>query len=213
MRIHYNSRSALALVTNRCLHCKHLMSTRQHLIKCALQELESKGIENFSLRAVGASAGLSSMAVYRHFANRDELLRVLAEDAFEDWRRRVGSIREPDIEKWLRKATRAYVNFALDEPARFDACFVLKTHVERIYPDDFRAGKSPVISLSMDRIKEAQQSQQLIAGDPLEMAMLVWAQVHGLVMLHRSGRFSLPRAQFISLCLRCSSQLLRGLRP
>jgi len=188
------------------------MSTREHLIKCALQELESKGIDNFSLRAVGANAGLSAMAVYRHFANRDELLRVLAEDAFDDWRRRVASIRETDLEKWLGKVMRTYVTFALDEPARFDACFVLKTHVERIYPDDFRAGKSPVISLSMERIREAQQSNQLIAGDPLEMAMLVWAQVHGLVMLHRSGRFSLPRPQFISLCLRCASQLLRGLR-
>lgn len=188
------------------------MSTRQHLIKCALEELERKGTENFSLRAVGTKAGLSAMAVYRHFANREELLRVLAEDAFDDWRRRVASIREPDLEKWLRKVTRAYVNFALDEPARFDACFVLKTHVERVYPDDFRAGKSPVISMSMERIREAQQKNQLVAGDPLEMTMLVWAQVHGLVMLHRSGRFSLPRSQFTALCLRCSDHLLQGLR-
>jgi AcrR family transcriptional regulator len=189
------------------------VSTREELIRCALKELETKGLENFSLRAVGANAGLSAMAVYRHFANRDELLRVLAEDAFNDWRRRVTAIREPDFKKWISKLTRAYVNFALDEPARFDACFVLKTHVERIYPEDFRAGKSPVISLSMQRISEAQQRGELLEGDPLEIAMLFWAHLHGLVMLHRSGRFSLPRSQFVSLCLRCSNHVLRGLQP
>jgi AcrR family transcriptional regulator len=189
------------------------MSTRQRLLKCALQELESKGIEDFSLRSVGANAGLSAMAVYRHFANKDELLRVVGEEAFESWRERIAKIREQNIEKWMRKVTRAYAEFALDEPARFDACFVLKTHVERVYPEDFRAGKSPVISLSMERIRQAQASNELVDGDPLEMAMLVWAQVHGLVMLHRSGRFSLPRARFIALCLRCADQLLRGIRP
>ncbi len=188
-------------------------STRDTLIAGALRELERKGIENFSLRAVGADAGLSAMAVYRHFKNKDELLRVLGEEAFESWRARALSIREPDVRKWLRKVIRAYVEFALDEPARFDACFVLRTHVERVYPDDFRAGHSPAVSLSMERIRRAQEAKQLIAGDPLELTMLFWAQAHGLVMLHRSGRFSLSRAKFIALCLRNTEQVFRGLSP
>lgn len=186
--------------------------TREILIAGALRELERKGIENFSLRAVGADAGLSAMAVYRHFKNKDELLRVVGEAAFESWRERALSIREPDVRKWMRKVLRAYVEFALDEPARFDACFVLRTHVERIYPDDFRAGHSPVVSMSVERIRRAQQEKQLIAGDPLELTMLFWAHAHGLVMLHRSGRFSLPREKFIALCLRCADRVFRGLQ-
>ena len=34
----------------------------------------------------------------------------------------------------------------------------------------------------------AQREGKLRAGDPLEMALLVWAQLHGLVMLHLAGK-------------------------
>jgi AcrR family transcriptional regulator len=188
------------------------METRQRLLACALDELERSGLDRFSLRAVGAEAGLSAMAVYRHFANKDDLLRALGEEAFDVWRRRIESIKEPDFDKWLQKVCRAYIEFSLDEPARFDACFVLKTNVERIYPEDFRAGSSPVIGLTIKRIEAAQREDKLRAGDPLEMALLVWAQLHGLVMLHRSGRFSLKRSDFLALCKRSSELSMHGLR-
>jgi AcrR family transcriptional regulator len=179
----------------------------------AFDELERNGIENFSLRAVGSDAGLSAMAVYRHFKNKDELLRVVGEAAFDAWRARIEAIKEAELQTWFRKVTRAYVEFALDEPARFDACFVLKTHVERLYPQDFRAGKSPVIALSMKRVEAAQRTGELRAGDPLEMTLFIWAQLHGMVMLHRSGRFALNRTDFLALCKRFSAQALRSFQP
>ena len=188
------------------------MDTRQRLLACALDELGRSGLDGFSLRAVGAGAGLSAMAVYRHFANKEDLLRALGEEAFDAWRSHVESIKAPDFEKWLQKVSRAYIDFALDEPARFDACFVLKTNVERIYPEDFRAGKSPVVTLTMRRIEAAQREGKLREGDPLEMALLVWAQLHGLVMLHRSSRFSLKRSDFLALCKRCNELVMCGLR-
>lgn len=188
------------------------MGTRQRLLACALDELERNGLERFSLRAVGAKAGLSAMAVYRHFANKEDLLRALGEEAFSAWQRRVESIKERDFEKWLQRVVRSYLEFALDEPARFDVCFVLRTHVERIYPEDFRAGKSPAIALMVTRIEAAQREGKLKAGDPLEIALLVWAQLHGLVMLHRSGRFSLKRSGFLQFCKQCNELTMRGLR-
>jgi len=189
------------------------MGTRQRLLACALDELGRSGLQRFSLRAVGADAGLSAMAVYRHFSNKEGLLQAVGEEAFEAWRRRVESIKAPDVEKWLQKVARAYIEFALDEPAHFDACFVLKTQVERIYPADFRAGQSPVVSLTMKRIETAQRAGALREGDPLEIALFFWAQLHGLAMLHRSGRFSLNRSDFLALCKRCTELMMRGLRP
>jgi AcrR family transcriptional regulator len=188
------------------------METRERLLACALEELESSGLHKFSLRAVGAAAGLSPMAVYRHFENKDDLLRAVGEEAFEAWKRRIDGIKEPRLEKWFREVTRAYIEFALDEPAKFDACFVLKTNVERIYPDDFRVGKSPVISLTVQRVESAQARGLIKKGDALEMTMFVWSQLHGLVMLHRAGRFALARAPFLKLCERCSQHALDGLR-
>ncbi|GFE89822.1 TetR/AcrR family transcriptional regulator [Steroidobacter agaridevorans] len=187
------------------------MDSRQSIIQCALHELESKGLSGFSLRAVGVAAGLSAMAIYRHFKNKEDLLRAVGEEAFAAYRQRVANIPEGPIEEWLRLVGREYVEFALDDPGRFDACFVLKTQAERIYPQDFRAGKSPVISLMAKKIEAAQATGQLNSGNALEIALLLWAQLHGLAMLHRSGRFSLNRNAFLALCDRAIELIIRGL--
>src|SRR5687767_6069952 len=159
------------------------MDTPQTIIQCALCELESEGLDGFSLRAVGSAAGLSAMAVYRHFKNKEDLLRAVGEEAFIAFQLRFADIRDVPIQEWIRLAGREYVEFALDDPGRFEACFVLQTQVERIYPQDFRAGKSPVISLMTQKIQAAQAAGQLRSGDALEVALLLWSQLHGIVML------------------------------
>jgi AcrR family transcriptional regulator len=189
------------------------MDSRRSIIQCALRELESKGLSGFSLRAVGAAAGLSAMAVYRHFENKEDLLRAVGEEAFAAYQQRIARIPDGPIEEWIRLVGRGYVQFALDDPGHFDACFVLRTRVERVYPQDFRAGKSPAISLLTKKIQAAQAAGQLKPGDALELALLFWTQLHGLVMLHRSGRFSLKRSEFLALCDRASRFVIGGLSP
>jgi AcrR family transcriptional regulator len=187
------------------------MQAKQRILTCALDELQRSGVERFSLRAVGAAAGITPMAVYRHYRNREELLAAAGEEAFSVWKARIGAIKAARPLDWLRQAGRGYAEFALDEPAFFDACFVLRTSVERLYPADFIAGKSPVIGLVVKRIEEAQAQGTLASGNALEAGMALWAQVHGLVMLHRSGRFAMKRKDYLGLCARCIELVLAGL--
>ena len=189
------------------------MSAKQKILACAVAELERAGVAGFSLRAVGAAAGCTPMAVYRHYRDREDLLAAVGDEAFAAWKRRIDAIRAAGALDWLRKSTRAYVEFALDQPARFDACFVLKTRVERLYPEDFAARKSPVITLVMDHIRAAQADGDLAPGDPLELALMLWAELHGLAMLHRAGRFTLARSAFLDLCTRCVDRMLATLAP
>ena len=188
------------------------MDTRLKLVRCASRELERKGLKDFSLRAVGAKAGLSAMAVYRHFSSKEELLRAVGEDAFAEFQQRIEAIPEGPIEKWLRAVARAYLTFALDEPGAFEGCFVLKTKAERIYPEDFRAGKSPVITRIVQRLQAAQSAALVGAGDAVELALLLWSQLHGLIMLHQAGRFSLSRRAFLTLGDRAVEHFIAGLR-
>jgi AcrR family transcriptional regulator len=187
------------------------MMAKQRILSCALDELQRSGVERFSLRAVGVAAGITPMAVYRHFHNRGDLLAAAGEEAFGLWKARIDAIKAAQPLDWLRQASRAYAEFALDEPAFFDACFVLRTSVERLYPADFISGKSPVIALVVKRIEEAQAQGKLALGDALEAGMALWAQLHGLVMLHRSGRFAMKRKDYLGLCARCSELVLAGL--
>jgi len=179
-------------------------------VSCALEELEKGGVEAFSLRSVSAAAGITPMAVYRHFPNKDELLQAAGREAFAKWLARAQTIRTTDPLDWLRQAGRLFMQFALDEPARFDACFVIRTGVERRYPRDFREGKSPVVSMMLDRVKAAQAAGLLEPADPLEITMFFWSQLHGLAMLHRSGRFAMSRAAFLALAARLSDHAIAG---
>jgi AcrR family transcriptional regulator len=189
-----------------------MMDTRQKLLNCALEEIERVGVEAFSLRSVSAAAGITPMAVYRHFPNKQELLEAAGREAFDEWKRRVEAIRAADPIDWLRQAGKLYLVYALDEPARFDACFVLRTGVERRYPRDFRAGKSPAVSLAVERVEAAQAAGTLVAADALEIAMIFWCQLHGLAMLQRSGRMAMSRTAFLALGARAVDHVLDGFR-
>ncbi|HEU4591224.1 MAG TPA: TetR/AcrR family transcriptional regulator [Steroidobacteraceae bacterium] len=188
------------------------MKTRDRLVGCALEELEKGGVEAFSLRSVSAAAGVTPMAVYRHFPNKDELLQAAGSAAFAAWQARVETIRATEPLEWLRQAARLFMQFALDEPARFDACFVIRTGVERKYPRDFRAGKSPVVSMMLERVVAAQASGRLAPADPLEITMFFWSQLHGLAMLQRSGRFAMSRSAFLALAARLSEHAIASFR-
>jgi AcrR family transcriptional regulator len=183
------------------------MSTAERILHCALEELTKRGLEGLSLRSVGTKAGITPMAVYRHYADKADLLRALGEHAFAVWRRRVEAIPGTDVRLWLEDAARAFVDFAMDDPALFDAAFVLRTEVERVYPEDFRAGKSPVVSLMVAQLTRGQAEGLVRAGDALEMAMAVWGVLQGLIQLHRSGRFDMARQDFTELCLRSAQRI------
>jgi AcrR family transcriptional regulator len=189
------------------------MDTKARLLSCALEELERSGVEAFSLRAVSAAAGITPMGVYRHYPNKEELLRAAGREAFAAWQRRAESIRASDPLDWLRLAGRLYMTFALDEPARFDACFVLRTGVERRFPRDFRAGKSPVVTMILARVEAAQEAGRMAPGDPLEIAMFFWSHLHGLAMLQRSGRFAMSRTAYLALAARATERTLQAVQP
>lgn len=178
------------------------MSTSERILHCAIEELSERGLEGLSLRSVGVKAGVTPMAVYRHYASKAELLKALGEHAFDLWLRRVRNVEAKDTLAWLDGVSRAFIDFALEEPRFFEAAFVLRTNVERIYPDDFRSGKSPVVLAVSERLTQGQAEGVIRDGDALEMAMALWAMLQGFVALHASGRFNMARPEFIALCLR-----------
>ena len=182
------------------------MTTKQRILDIAIDELAAKGLSGLSLRAVGQKAGITPMAVYRHFADKAALLEALGAHALDLWQRRAEAYAGLPLLEGFDALATAFVDFALDEPALFDAAFVLHTRAERIYPDDFEAGRSPVIGGFARRLAEGQAAGLVRAGPP-QLAMAVWGVLQGLVTLHRSGRFNLSRPAFTALCLRSAARI------
>ena len=76
-----------------------------------------------------------------------------------------------------------------DEPHRFDAPFLLPARTARRYPNDFAAGRSPVISLMKAQIDRAQGDGRLVVAPADEVALCLSALAQGLVSMQRAGRF------------------------
>ena len=166
------------------------------------------------MRRVADAVGLTPMAIYRHFPNRDALLKRISDDSFDAIARH-----------WLapqpgRRCPRARDRGAAHLPglcagpsAPVRPRVLARRADARRYPEDFRAGLSPTLNVVADAVDEAMQAGLLRKDDVWDVAMTLWAHTHGLVALYRAGRFSYDEAQFRRFYEASLQRLLEGLKP
>jgi len=164
--------------------------SRDRIFAAAKAVLDREGLPGLTVRKVAEHAGLSPMAMYRHFADKDALLNALMDDGFAAWEKIARSIRAADPVEWLIALGEAFLEFALTEPHRFDAAFFLPASRARQYPDDFVAGRSPVVAMALVRIDQAKADGRLGDTPALEVALAFSALAQGLVSMYRANRFS-----------------------
>lgn len=164
--------------------------TKDRIFSAAKFVVGREGIANLTIRKVAARAGVSPMALYRHFADKDALLSALVEDGLAAWEKVVRSLTAQDPMEWLDELSEAYMDFALEQPHRFDAAFFLPAPNARQYPGDFAAGRSPVIAMIMVRIDQARADRRVGDEPALEFVLSLSALAQGMVSMLRANRFS-----------------------
>jgi AcrR family transcriptional regulator len=172
--------------------------SRDRIFEAAKAVVAEEGLADLTIRKVAQRAGMSAMALYRHFADKDALLNALMDDGFAAWEGIVRSIQVEDPIRWLEQVQEAFLAFALTEPHRFDAAFLFPAPRARQYPDDFAAGRSPAVAMIMDRIDQAKAQGRLGDRPALDIALGLSALAQGLVSMQRANRFS-SEAQFKAL--------------
>ena len=182
---------------------------RDRIFAAAKAVLDREGLPGLTVRKVADHAGLSPMAMYRHFADKDALLNALMDDGLAAWEKTARSIRASDPIEWLTALGEAFLEFALTEPHLFDAAFFLPAPRARQYPDDFVAGRSPVVAMAMIRIDQAKAEGRLGVAPALEVALAFSALAQGLVSMHRANRFSSEK-QFKTLYRKQIRHCLEG---
>jgi len=83
----------------------------------------------------------------------------------------------------------------------------------RVYPDDFKAGRSPTFNPAVKILEEAMRAGELRPDDPIEIAFELGALQHGLILLYRGGRVAQTEKQFRKLHQRSFRRYLNALRP
>jgi len=176
--------------TTYTFYVYYVYMSRDRIFAAAKAVLDREGVSNFTVRKVADHAGLSPMAMYRHFADKEALLDALVNDGLAAWERIAQSIGASDPIEWLTALGEAFLEFALREPHRFDAAFFLPAPGARQYPDDFVAGRSPVVAMAMMRIEQAKAEGRLGEKPALEVALAFSGLAQGLISMYRANRFS-----------------------
>jgi AcrR family transcriptional regulator len=177
-------------------HHGHL---REALVDAALAAARAYGPEAVILRAATRAAGVSPNAAYRHFADREDLLRAVAARCQAQMaalmRARLAQARtEPGPQgAWqrLHEAGRAYVEFALSEPGWFAAAFAVPLSPSAVPGDD--PGLFAILTAVLD---ELASSGAIPPAARPGAEYVAWSAVHGIATLLAGGTLrDLPSAE------------------
>ena len=169
------------------------------------------GADGISMRKIASRVGVSATAIYRHYRDKDELLDGITEEGFavfEDYLRPGTRIADPVAA--IRGIARGLLEFALAEPELYEFLFILPRRNVRRFPDDFAQHRSRSFGMVEEKVAQGIASGALAKDNPMETTLTIWAHVHGLVSLHRAGRFGGDDRRFRRIYRKSFERLLNG---
>ncbi|HWY25364.1 MAG TPA: TetR/AcrR family transcriptional regulator [Nevskia sp.] len=192
-------------------------STVERISEVALGLLEQGGPEAVTMRVVAQAVGITPMAIYHHFPNREALLQAVTDREFD----RFAAFQQARLKKMPPRARprtvmyelmHSYIDYAVARPLLFDYVFSRERPAARRFPEDFRARRSPTMTPLADAVEAAMAAGWLRKDDVWEVTMQMGGSLHGWLVLYRGNRFSYTEAEFRAFCERGMDRLLAGLR-
>jgi AcrR family transcriptional regulator len=191
-----------------------MASTRDRILAAAERLHQREGLESVSMRRIADEVGLTAMALYRHYRDKDALLDALVDEGLARWEQYLARAATADtpLER-IRAALTAYVGFALGEPKLFQLMYLVPRPNAPEAPAAVRTTTSPAFGALVAAVQEAMDAGELRQGDASELISVAWATVHGLVALHFGGRFGYDDAKFRTVAARTIETVLLMLAP
>ncbi|MDH2382566.1 TetR/AcrR family transcriptional regulator [Bradyrhizobium sp. CER78] len=181
-------------------------AAREHRIVAAAQAIaEREGWDAVTVRRLADEIEYSQPVLYSHFKNRDAIVAAVAVEGFKEL---TAALREAASgstgRNALKNVAQAYLAFALDRPALYDAMFVL--------PTDLRfaeAGTRPELRAGFEALAAVVTPFCVEVADVTET---FWAALHGVATLERSGRIR-PSARNERIALVVRAIVVSGKGP
>ena len=174
----------------------HHGNLRDALVEAAVDAVREGGPEALSLRELARRVGVSHAAAYRHFADREALVDVVAERSLEGLvsrvHRRLDTVDEADpvtaARRRLVEIGVGYVEFALADTGLFRLLFTAYPDAPDGKGDDAGedAGEDPygMLNVALDDLVRV---GYLAERDRAGADVTCWAAVHGFSVLNVEG--------------------------
>jgi AcrR family transcriptional regulator len=213
----------------------HHGSLHEALLDAGLDLTRSGGVAALTLREVTRRVGVSPNAAYRHFADRDALLRAVAARIQEDMADRMRGFETPVrsaagstagstadsmadsmADSWasspaavrLRAVGLGYIEFALAEPGWFDTAFA---NVGALLTEDPGAPPPLPLQMLLDALDGLVESGVLPPEQRAGAQWPCWSAVHGFALLALAGPLrSTPREEVWAAAERTVDAIITG---
>jgi AcrR family transcriptional regulator len=160
---------------------------RHQMIITAARELaEAEGWEAVTTRRLAERVEYSQPVLYSHFNGKDAIVSAVALDGFGELAVHLRRARQaaPEPGQALRAVCGAYLEFATERPALYQAMFILPTDLK------FASAETPIpLRACFDEFvscfRPDNKRRELFAE-------VLWSALHGIAVLSESGR--IPRA-------------------
>ena len=189
---------------------------KEAIKEVAKKQIRDQGASSLSLRAVARELKISAPAIYSYYPKRDDLVTTLIVDAYRAFAAALiaaGGSDQKDLANRFIATTNAYRDWALNnpelyslifgtpipgyhaplevtEPAAGESMLVLIQFLDAVHRNGTLkfSNPSPEILLLLQPWKE-----KLNYTGPeaiIQLALVIWAKLHGLVSLELFGHFS-----------------------
>jgi len=157
---------------------------RQLITNTARKLAEDESWDAVTTRRLSTEIEYSQPVLYKHFSSMDGIVAAVAVQGFGELADALSSARSgaTDGRDALARVAHAFIGFAHDNPALFDAMFTRATTVR------FAVADTPAeLNAAFAELRAA---VDLVAGtrDADTLTEVLWAALHGLITLDRSGR-------------------------
>lgn len=158
---------------------------REEILAAAERIFVEHGYEGATIRKIADEVGLSSTALYMHFAEKGEILHEICRQAFRTLMEANGEILAgpADPEVRLRRMLRAYIAFGFANPNAYRLVYMTR-------PVELRDGAQSAarelgheLFRSFETVVEDAARAGRLRGDAATTAQALWAGAHGVVSL------------------------------
>jgi len=175
-----------------------MKNTREDILDCARDLYLEHGLSGLSMRKVAQKVGVTPMAIYRHFENKEDLQEQLLIKGFKSFGLYLnkGLQGKTPLER-IHLTTQGYFDFATEQSKYFEIIFLStdankELKLKKIIQKEAQA----TFNFLVERVQEAIDAGLIKDDSPFTVAVTILAEVNGLVSLYLTNAFGWTLEEF-----------------